>query len=57
MKTLFCIAAVCVVSTLGFGGDEDNGTYPIVPACPPTCVKQPPMKVKVKKETKKHLGR
>ena len=56
MKTLFCIAAVCVISTLGFGGDDDGRTN-IFPSCPPNCVKQPPVKVKAKKVTKVHLGR
>ena len=55
MKTLFCIAAVCMISTLGFGGDDD--LY-MIPLCPPNCVKQPPTKVKVKKVTTTvHLGR
>ena len=45
MKTLFCIAAVCMISTLGFGGDDELSLFPM---CPPNCVKQPIVKVKVK---------
>lgn len=54
MKTLFCTAVVCMISTLGFGGDED---FYVIPVCPPNCVKQPPVKVKVQKVAKTHLGR
>ncbi len=55
MKTLFCIAAVCMISTLGFGGDE--AFYIIPPMCPPNCVKQPIVKVKVTKVASEKLKR
>ena len=55
MKTLFCIAAVCMISTLGFGGDED--LFMIPPMCPPNCVKQPPMKLKITKVANEKLKR
>ena len=47
MKTIFCIAAVCMISTIGFGGDEDQ-VNSIFPVCPPNCAKKPPTKIQVK---------
>ena len=54
MRTFVCVTGLCLVAALGFGGDEDLF---VVPSCPPNCVKQPPVKVKVKKVAKSHLGR
>ena len=53
MRTFVCVTGLCLVAALGFGGNQD----PIVPMCPPNCVKQPPIKVKVKQVAKSHLGR
>ena len=56
MKKLICVAAACMISTLGFGqagGDENINS--IFPMCPPNCAKKPPMKAKVKKVEKNKL--
>ena len=55
MKKLICVAAACMIATMGFGqGGEDNSTN-IFPMCPPNCAKKPPVKAKVKKVEKSKL--
>ena len=54
MRTFVCVTGLCLVAALGFGGEDDQ--Y-MIPLCPPNCVKQPPIKVKVKQVMKSHLGR
>ena len=55
MRTFVCVTGLCLVAALGFGGGDDQ--LSLFPMCPPNCVKQPPVKVKVKQVMKSHLGR